>query len=59
MGKIMVFGSFAVDLVSRGPHLPGAGGDGDWQLFCDGAGGQGLQPGHCRGQSGWGRRHGG
>ncbi len=25
MGKIMVFGSFAVDLVSRGPHLPAPG----------------------------------
>ncbi len=42
MGKVAVFGSFVVDLMARGPHLPIPGETVKGSLFKMGAGGKGF-----------------
>ena len=43
--KVVVFGSFVVDLMARAPHLPVAGETVRGSLFCQGAGGKGFNQG--------------
>lgn len=52
MGKILVFGSFVVDLASRGPHLPAPGETVIGSSFAMGPGGKGFNQGIAAGRAG-------
>ena len=45
MGKVLVFGSFVVDLMSRTPHLPVPGETVKGSVFKMGPGGKGFNQG--------------
>ena len=52
MGKILVFGSFVVDLASRAPHLPAPGETIRGSVFQMGPGGKGFNQGIAAGMAG-------